>query len=91
MSSTSPPPVNGPTSWAEQWIDEARGTLPEAPPHERPAGAARLAAMLFACARDEEAEALLSDARREAAKNVDRRAMARVEIALAAGAVVLRS
>ena len=69
------------------WVDDARATLPEVPPHERPAYAARLAAMLFAAARDEEAEVVLSNARREAARASDAPAMARIEIALAAGAL----
>jgi hypothetical protein len=42
--------------------------------------------MLFACAEDAAAEAVLSDARREAARSGDKPGMARVEIALADGA-----
>jgi transcriptional regulator with PAS, ATPase and Fis domain len=68
-------------------VDDARATLPEAPPHERPACAARLAAVLFACGRDDEGEAALSVARREAAKTGDRAALARIEVALGDGAI----
>src|ERR1700723_1589551 len=75
------------TPWATQWIEDARASLPEAPPHERPACAARLAAMLFACGDDVGGEAVLSAARREAARAGDRAGMARIEIALADGAV----
>ncbi len=74
-------------AWAAQWIEDARASLPEAPPHERPACAARLAAMLFACGKDDEAEAVLSAARREAGKIGDRAGMARIEVALSDGAV----
>jgi transcriptional regulator with PAS, ATPase and Fis domain len=43
--------------------------------------------MLFACGEDREGEAVLSAARREAARSSDRAGMARVEIGLADGAV----
>ena len=75
------------TPWATQWIEDARASLPAAPPQERPACAARLSAMLFACGQDEEAEAVLSAARREAARTDDRSGTARIEIALADGSV----
>jgi DNA-binding NtrC family response regulator len=75
------------TPWATHWIEDARASLPEAPPQERPACAARLAAMLFACGKDEEGDLVLSAARREAARADDHPGMARIEIALADGAV----
>jgi transcriptional regulator with GAF, ATPase, and Fis domain len=43
--------------------------------------------MMFACARDTQAESVLSAARREAARTGDQAGMARIEIALADGAV----
>ena len=43
--------------------------------------------MLYACGLDERAEAVLSSARREAARGEDRAGMARIEIALADGSV----
>jgi len=43
--------------------------------------------MLFACGQDDEAEAVLSTARRDAAMSGDRAAMARIEVALADGAI----
>src|ERR1019366_4671139 len=64
-------------------IDEIRASLPEAPRHERPAAVARLAAMLLACARDDEADVVLMAARRDAVRGRDVRELARVEIALA--------
>ncbi len=77
------------TPWATHWIEDAQASLPEAPPHERPACAARLAAMLFACGHDEAGETVLSAARRDAARTDDRAGMARIEIALADCAVAL--
>ena len=63
-------------------------SLPEAPRHDRASATARLAAMLLACARDDEADALLMAARRDAARTKDARELARLEIALAACALV---
>ncbi|HEX8789793.1 MAG TPA: sigma 54-interacting transcriptional regulator, partial [Polyangiaceae bacterium] len=80
--------TDAPTGWAERWIEEIRASLPEAPRNERPAAAARLAMVLLACARDEEADSVLMGARREAVRSGDARELARVEIALAASAVV---
>jgi len=74
-------------SWAERWIQETQASLSEAPKNERTACAARLAVMLLACARDDEAEGVLMTARREAAKSGDLRELARIEIALAAAAL----
>jgi transcriptional regulator with PAS, ATPase and Fis domain len=76
-----------PERWAERWILELSVSLPEAPKHERPAATARLAAMMLACARDDEADALLMVARRDAARTRDARELARLEIALAAAAL----
>jgi transcriptional regulator with PAS, ATPase and Fis domain len=76
-----------PERWAERWILELSVSLPEAPRHDRAAATARLAAMLLACARDEEADALLMAARRDAARTKDARELARLEIALAAVAL----
>jgi sigma-54 dependent transcriptional regulator, acetoin dehydrogenase operon transcriptional activator AcoR len=83
------PPTEGaaPERWAERWILDLSVSLPEAPRHERAAVTARLAAMLLACARDDEADALLMAARREAARTKDARELARLEIALAAAAL----
>ncbi|MGH7293586.1 MAG: hypothetical protein ACRELB_01575, partial [Polyangiaceae bacterium] len=86
-----PPPAGEGAStehWAEHWIVETQASLPEAPRHERPAVVARLAAMLLACARDEEADAVLLAARREAVRSGDSRELARIEIALAWAALV---
>jgi transcriptional regulator with PAS, ATPase and Fis domain len=44
--------------------------------------------MLFACGQDDEAEAVLSAARRDAVRTGDRAAMARIEVALGDGAIV---
>jgi transcriptional regulator with PAS, ATPase and Fis domain len=77
-----------PIRWAERWIDEIKASLPEAPRNERPATAARLAMVLLACARDEEADKVLMAARRDAVRTGDAREVARIEIALAASAVV---
>jgi transcriptional regulator with PAS, ATPase and Fis domain len=74
--------------WAERWIDEIQASLPEAPRHERPAAVARLAAMLLACARDDEADVALMAARRGAVRGQDTRERARIEIALAVTAAV---
>ena len=81
-------PAAPPTGWAERWIEEIRASLPEAPRNERPATAARLAMVLLACARDEEADNVLMAARREAVRSGDAAELARIEIALAASAVV---
>src|SRR5271165_908961 len=80
----SPPAGDGARAerWAERWIAEILASLPEAPPHERPATTARLAAMLIACARDEEALAALMRALREVVRGKDPRGVARIEIAL---------
>ena len=89
MRDVTPPTESGaPERWAERWIAELSASLPEGPAHERPAAAARLAAMLMACARDEEADALLMAARRDAARTREPRELARIEIALAAAALV---
>ena len=88
MSALHPPAGGGEERWAERWIAEIQASLPEAPRHERPAAVARLAAMLLACARDEEADAVLLAARREAVRSDDPRELARIEIALAAAALV---
>jgi transcriptional regulator with PAS, ATPase and Fis domain len=84
------PPIQGgaPERWAERWILELSVSLPEAPRHDRAATTARLAAMLLACARDDEADAVLMAARRDAARTKDARELARLEIALAAAALV---
>jgi transcriptional regulator with PAS, ATPase and Fis domain len=76
------------TGWADRWIEELRAALPEAPRNERPAAAARLAMVLLACARDDEADNVLMAARREAVRSGDAGELARIEIALAASAVV---
>src|ERR1019366_5359153 len=78
----------GAPRWAERWIHDLQASLPEAPKNERAASAARLAAMLLACARDEEADAVLMSARREAARSRDPRELARIEIALASAALI---
>jgi hypothetical protein len=90
MSAVQPPPAGGGEStekWAERWIEEIRASLPEAPKHERPAASARLASMLIVCARDEEADAFLMSARRDAVRAGDARELARIEIALAGAAL----
>jgi transcriptional regulator with PAS, ATPase and Fis domain len=90
MSAVQPPPggVGERTErWAERWIEETRALLPEAPRHERPATTARLAAMLLACARDDEADGALMSARRDAVRAADARELAVLEIALAAAAL----
>ena len=84
------PPTGGGApaqTWAEHWIEELRTSLPDAPRNERTALAARLSALLLACARDEEADVLLLDARRDAARGRDPLELATAEIALAAAAV----
>jgi transcriptional regulator with PAS, ATPase and Fis domain len=91
MSSVRLPPAGeGETKehWAERWVAETQASLPEAPRHERPAVVARLASMLLACARDEEADAVLLAARREAVRSQNPRELARIEIALAHAALV---
>ncbi|HEY6461929.1 MAG TPA: sigma 54-interacting transcriptional regulator, partial [Polyangiaceae bacterium] len=90
MSASHPPPAGegeAPAPWADRWIEEVRASLPEAPRHERPVVAARLAAMLLVCARDEEADSVLLAARREALLSQEPRELARVEIAQAAAAL----
>src|SRR5438270_3086503 len=84
-----PPPEKSASAipWATQWIEDARASLPEAPAQERPACAARLSMMLFACGQDEEGEAELVAARRDAVGAEDRAGIARIEIALADGAL----
>src|SRR5947209_2457327 len=85
--SSAPLQPAGAAAWATHWIEEARVALPGTPPPERAACAARLAAILYACGRDDEADAALSGARREAARAGDRAGLARIEIALADGAM----
>ncbi len=88
MREVEPPAeASPPERWAERWIAEAAASLPEAPPNERPAAAARLSTLLLACGRDEEADALLMAARRDAARTREPRELARIEIALAAAAL----
>jgi transcriptional regulator with PAS, ATPase and Fis domain len=90
MSAGHPPPAGGGDQterWAERWIEETQASLPEAPRHERPAATARLAAMLLACARDEEADAVLMAARRDAVRAAEARELAVIEMALAAAAL----
>jgi transcriptional regulator with PAS, ATPase and Fis domain len=79
-------PGAAPERWADRWISDLSVALPEAPRHERAAATARLAAMLLACARDDEADALLMTSRRDAARTRDPRELARLEIAQAAAA-----
>src|ERR1700689_5333672 len=90
MPSVPPPPGGDPAQerWAERRIQRLRAALPEAPAQARPAAAARLAALLFACARDDEADALLIATRHEVALTMTPRELARVEIALAASSLV---
>jgi|GEM_PF-88301 len=86
--STAEPPAGGDSQrWVDRWIEDLRASLPDAPRHERPAAAARLAAMLAACGRDEEADAVLMAARRDAVRAGDPRELARVEVALASAAL----
>src|SRR5579859_384240 len=88
MAAQQPPPTGeGEQHWADRWIEELRASLPEAPPNERPAAAARLGAMLLECARDDEADAVLLAARRDAVRAQEPRELARIEIALAAAAI----
>jgi sigma-54 dependent transcriptional regulator, acetoin dehydrogenase operon transcriptional activator AcoR len=88
MSAVQSPAGESTELWAQRWIEEVLASLPEAPKHERPAVAARLASMLLACARDDEADALLMGARRDAVRSKDSRELARIEIALADCALV---
>ena len=74
--------------WAERWIASATAALLAAPLPLRSELGARLGAILFACARDEEGDLALADARRDAARSQDPSAIARVELALAAAAQI---
>ena len=90
MSVVHPPPSGGGDQaerWAERWIAETQASLPEAPRHERPAAVARLSTVLLACARDEEADAVLMAARRDAVRAGEPVELARIEIALGAAAL----
>ena len=90
MSVVHPPPAGEGEPikrWADRWIEEIQGTLPEVPRHERPAVVARLSGMLLACARDDEADAVLMTARRQAVRGRHSRELARIEVALASAAL----
>jgi transcriptional regulator with PAS, ATPase and Fis domain len=69
-------------------LDDARAKLATEAPAVRPWVAGALAGMLLAIGRDEEAGAVLAEARREAARTRDPLAVARVEVALAMAALV---
>src|SRR5208337_2315386 len=89
MVDVQPLPGSGSSEkWADGWIIELSEALRAASVHHRCAAGARLAAILTACARDDEADTVLMKARRDAACIDDRVGLARVEIAMAATAVV---